>query len=410
MTAPLAPVLAVTALTPMAWGTTYIVTTELLPPDRPLLAALLRALPAGLLLTAVGRRRPTGVWVWRTAVLGGLYIGAFFPLLFLAAYRLPGGVAAVLGAIGPLLTLVLATIVLGERPTLQKAAAGTAGLLGVSMVALRPGAGLDGLGLLAGFGGALSMTTGTVLARRWGRPPGVGALPFTGWQLTAGGLLIAPLALVVEGTPPALDAGNAVGFVYLGLVNTALAYWVWFRGIERLPANSIAFLTLLSPLTAATVGWVALGQALDPTQLAGMVLALVGSVAGSVSWSADRTGAEVPAAQQLVRDDLTEQRLAVGSGGVAHHDRLPFPDEHAIDESGVVRRPPPAPAPGLDVELHPFVGDLEQPAGALEQQATEVGEQPEGVDVDVELVGDQRELVDLLDGVELDLVAHQVVE
>ena len=410
---------AVTALTPVAWGSTYLVTTELLPADRPLLAGLLRALPAGLILTAVSRSRPVGVWWWRTAVLGGAYIGVFFPLLFLAAYRLPGGVAATLGSVGPLLTLGLAALVLGEPATIRKAAAGVAGIVGVALVALRPGAGLDGVGLLAGFGGALSMTTGTVLARRWGRPPGVGALAFTGWQLTAGGLVIAPLVLLVEGLPASLDGGNVAGFAYLGSVNTALAYWIWFRGLERLPANSIAFLTLLSPLTAATLGWLVLGQSLDRMQLGGMALALGGSLAGSVvvrarrrepGTSADRTGAEVPPAEQLVGDDLAEQRFPAGSGGVAHHDRLPLPDEHAVDEAGVVRRPTPAPATILDVELDPLVGDLEQPPGAVEELAAEVGEEPEGVDVDVELVGDERELIDLLDGVELDLVAHQVVE
>ena len=92
----------VTALGPAVWGSTYVVTTEVLPPDRPLLAGTLRALPAGLLLLAVTRRLPTGSWWWRAAVLGTLNIGAFFALLFVSAYRLPGGVAALLGAVGPL--------------------------------------------------------------------------------------------------------------------------------------------------------------------------------------------------------------------------------------------------------------------------------------------------------------------
>ena len=60
----------ITGLAPAAWGLTYIVTTELLPPGRPLLAAALRALPAGLALAAITRRRPTGSWWWKAAVLG----------------------------------------------------------------------------------------------------------------------------------------------------------------------------------------------------------------------------------------------------------------------------------------------------------------------------------------------------
>lgn len=70
---------ALTALAPISWGSTYAVATELLPPDRPLFTGVMRALPAGLLLTALARRLPTGAWWWKSAVLGTLNIGAFFP-------------------------------------------------------------------------------------------------------------------------------------------------------------------------------------------------------------------------------------------------------------------------------------------------------------------------------------------
>ena len=57
-----------------------------------------------------------------------------------------------------------------------------------------------------------------------------------------------------------------------------------------------------------------------------------------------------------------------------------------------------------------LVGDLEHPPRALEELAAEVGEQTERVHVDLEVVDDASELVALLDGVELHLVAHQVVD
>lgn len=56
------PLIALTALAPISWGTTYAVTTEFLPADRPLFTGLLRALPAGLLLLAISRTLPRGVW------------------------------------------------------------------------------------------------------------------------------------------------------------------------------------------------------------------------------------------------------------------------------------------------------------------------------------------------------------
>ncbi len=272
--------LALTALAPLTWGSTYAVTTEFLPPGRPLFTAVMRVLPAGLALFAVTRVLPRGAWLWRSAVLGALNIGAFTPLLFLAAYRLPGGVAAVLAAVGPLFALAFAALLLAERPTPRGLLAGLTGLAGVALVVLRADARLDTVGVLAGLAGAALLSAGTVLTKRWGRPEGVGPLAFTAWQLTVGGLLLVPVALLAEGAPPALDGRAAGGYLYLGAIGTAAAYWLWFRGISRLPATSVAFLLLLSPLSAAVIGWAALGQALTPLQLLGMALALGGTLAG----------------------------------------------------------------------------------------------------------------------------------
>ncbi|TQJ88192.1 EamA family transporter [Streptomyces sp. SLBN-31] len=272
----------VTALAPVSWGTTYAVTTQFLPADRPLFTALARALPAGLVLLAVGRVLPRGTWWWRAGVLGALNIGAFFPLLFLSAYRLPGGMAAVVGSVGPLFVVGLSALLLGQRPTRRALLAGTAAAFGVSLVVLRAAGALDPVGVLAALASTVSMSTGTVLTKKWGRPEGVGPLALTGWQLTAGGLLIAPLALLVEGAPPALDARAIGGYLYLALANTAVAYWLWFRGIGRLTATQVTFLGPLSPLTAAIVGWAALGQTLTPVQLAGMALAFGATVTGQL--------------------------------------------------------------------------------------------------------------------------------
>ncbi len=281
----------VTAVGPALWGTNYLMTTELLPPGRPLLAGAIRALPAGLvLLLVVGLRYgrlalPRGSWWWRAAVLGGLNIGLFFALFFIAAYRLPGGVAAVLGAIGPFLVAGLAYPLLGERPVRKVMIAAAFGVAGVALLVLRSTVSLDPIGLAAAAAGVIAISLATVLGRRWGLPaapsPFAGVLVLTAWQLVAGGLLLLPAALLVEGPPPTLDASALLGFGYLTLIGTALAHFLWFRGVSALAATQVTMLALLSPVVATIMGWIVLEQSLSSWQLVGGVLVLGAVVLGA---------------------------------------------------------------------------------------------------------------------------------
>ncbi|WP_051062921.1 EamA family transporter [Ilumatobacter nonamiensis] len=266
-----------TALTPMVWGTTYVVATEFLPADRPMLAATVRALPVGLAFVLWSRRLPTGSWWWRAALLGLLNIGAFFALLFVAAFRLPGGVAATAGAIQPLVAAGIAAVVLGEAFTRRVAIAGLAGVVGVAMLVLGPDAGLDPVGVVAAIAGTVCMAAGVVLTKHWGRP--VDLLTFTGWQLTMGGVMLVPVMLLAEGVPRTITATNTMGFVWLAVVGTGLAYANWFGGIQRLPVNVVSFLALLSPLVATVIGWVALDERLSAVQFLGALLVLAAVVA-----------------------------------------------------------------------------------------------------------------------------------
>lgn len=289
--------LLITALAPMVWGSTYLVTEALLPPGLPLTAAVLRALPAGLLLLLVVRRLPRGSWWWKALVLGGLNIGVFFALLFVAAYRLPGGVAATVGAVQPLIVAGLATWVLKDRLSLKVVLAGITGAAGVALLVLSSQARLDTVGVLAALGGAVSMAAGVVLAKKWGKAEK--PLTMTAWQLVAGALLLVPLMLIVEGQPPALTVTNLGGYLYLSILGTAVAYVLWFRGIQRLPVTAPSFLGLLSPVVAALLGWLVLGEQLSLLQGVGGLLVLGSILAVNVRRRSGRQPAvALPAADQ----------------------------------------------------------------------------------------------------------------
>lgn len=283
--------LAMTAIAPAVWGSTYLVTTEFLPAGYPLTVAMLRALPAGLLLLLIVRRLPTGIWWPRTFLLGALNFSFFWAMLFVSAYRLPGGVAATVGAIQPLIVILLSRVFLGSPIRVLGVVAGIAGIVGVGLLVLTPGATLDPLGVVAGLAGAVSMAFGTVLSRHWAPP--VPPLTFTAWQLAAGGVLLVPVALFFEPALPPLTAANYAGLAYLGLIGAAFTYLLWFRGLSRLEPSAVAPLGFLSPVVAILLGWGVLDERLTPAQALGILVVLV-----SV-WLSQR--AQVPARARPAR-------------------------------------------------------------------------------------------------------------
>lgn len=264
-----------TAVAPVVWGSTYIVTTQFLPNFSPMTVAMLRALPAGLLLLAIVRQVPKGADWLRVFILGALNISVFLSMLFVAAYRLPGGVAGTVAAVQPLFAVFLARLILSSPLRRASIVAVLIGIAGVALLVLTPRAALDPIGVAAGLAGAASMAVGNVLARKW-QPP-VSLLAFTAWQLTAGGLLLIPVVLLFAPPMPVPTLMNAGALAWLALVGAALTYVLWFRGVARLESAVLSPLLFISPLTAAVLGWVFLNQTLTRIQIAGIVF-VVGSI------------------------------------------------------------------------------------------------------------------------------------
>ncbi len=265
--------LLLTALAPAIWGSTYIVTSQFLPPDRPFIAALLRVLPAGIALLLWSRRFPLSSEWWKLIITGILNIGAFQALLFIAAYRLPGGLAAVIGAIQPLLVMLLAWCVDRQRSPWVAVLSACAGIVGMAMLLLSPQTVLDPLGIGAAFLGAISMALGTWLSRRWAISLPVIAL--TGWQLLIGGIVLAPIALMVDPPLHQVTLTQAAGYLWLCVAGAMLAYGLWFRGIGRLSPVAVSAMSFLSPVTAVILGWIFLGQKIEGMALVGLVIVLL---------------------------------------------------------------------------------------------------------------------------------------
>ncbi|WP_337024255.1 MULTISPECIES: EamA family transporter [unclassified Pantoea] len=262
-----------TALAPAIWGSTYIVTTQFLPPDRPFTAALIRVLPAGVLLLLFTLRLPASRDIGRLIILSALNIGVFQALLFVAAYRLPGGLAAVLGAIQPLLVMLLAWGVEHRAPARITLWAALAGVVGMALLLLSPQTVFEPVGIVAALLGATCMATGVWLTRRWKMDLPVMAL--TGWQLILGGIMLLPAAWLIDAPLPTLTLPQWAAYAYLSLAGAFVAYGLWFRGIGRLPSVAVASLGLLSPITAVLLGWIVLSQVMSGTAFVGLVIVLI---------------------------------------------------------------------------------------------------------------------------------------
>lgn len=267
-----------TAIAPIAWGSTYVVTRQILPADAPLWGGVLRALPAGLVLLLLVRRLPRGSWWWRSAVLGLLNVGGFFVLIYIAGTTLPSATASTLMSTSAAAMLLAGWPLLRQTPRVAAAIGAVAGIVGVAIMLGADASGADPIGVAASVAAMVASSLGFVLTVRWGAD--IPALTMASWQLVAGAVLLLPIAALVEGAPPALTREQVLGFGYVSLVATAGAYAAWFAGLRRLRAGVVGLIGLLNPLTGVGLGVLVGGEVFGLAQAVGLVIVVGGILLG----------------------------------------------------------------------------------------------------------------------------------
>lgn len=256
-----------TALAPVLWGTMPLAAAQAFTPGHPLLIATARSLGAGLVLLLILRRPVPRGWSARILVLGIVNIAFTFALFFVSAARVGGGMITILMALSPFWAALIASPLLGERPSARRLLLIVGGLAGVTLMVSASAVRFDAIGILAGLGASACMGCGVVLFKKWGRPGSL--IVFTGWQLMAGGVFLGALALSLEEFPTHLTSTNMSALVYLVAASTILAYTLWFRGIERLGAQRTSMLLLLVPVVGLAVDVLFLGKQLAVLQYLG---------------------------------------------------------------------------------------------------------------------------------------------
>lgn len=219
----------------------------------------------------ITRTLPFGQWWLRLIVLAFLNISFFFYCLFFAATHLPGGMAALVMSIQPILVMILSYFLLCNSLILKQILATILAVGSIALLLLNNQAALSHSGVIMGILGAMSMGAGIVMTKRWGRPDGMSLLSFTGWQLLFGGAMLLPIAWWFEGVPEQLSTNNLLGYVYLSVVGAMLAYTLWFNGISKLPTITVSFLGFLSSVSAVLLGYIILEESLAFSQWIGIL-------------------------------------------------------------------------------------------------------------------------------------------
>lgn len=256
-------------LAPIFWGSTYSAVALYLGDLSPYWMAVWRALPAGILMLLISRRG-LPLSLPRMLAVSFFNIAAFFLLLFIAAYRLPGAVAGTLGATLPLVLMLLQWLTEGKRPEPKLLSLAVLGLLGVGLL-LNPSTDIDWVGAGAMLLATFFVAQSTLWMKRWEAKDIFG---LTAWQLVLGGVMLVPFAWGLAGPPQAPTLDALPGLAWIIVLNTAVGYWAYIRSITVLGPNRQSIIMFLNPLTAVTLGVLWIDETLQPLQWLGIAMIL----------------------------------------------------------------------------------------------------------------------------------------
>lgn len=267
------------------WGASFLFIRMAVPQMGPFPLIFARLGLAALVLLVVllisQGRQGLQVWRqhWKAISLVGLFLTAVpFYLISWSTLSLTAGMASVLNATTPLMTILWAIPLAKERLTLQRVVGLGLGLVGVLVLAMGKGASFDwhSAGPLVGMLAATaSYGWSSHMAKRWlsGLPP----LVISTGSLTAGAIVIAPLAWANWPTQ-AVSSSAITAVVLLAIACTSAAYLIYYYLINKLGATRANTVTYLIPIFGVVWGALFLGEQLTSTMLLGGVLILAGVI------------------------------------------------------------------------------------------------------------------------------------
>jgi O-acetylserine/cysteine efflux transporter len=263
------------------WGMNFVVIKLGLRGISPFMLAGLRftltALPAIFFL-----RRPKLPF----RVYAGFALTSFlgqFTLLFSAIkIGMPTGLSSLVMQSQAFFTVLLAAVVLGERPRPAQVAGMVVAALGLAAIATGSGKSFPLVGLLLTLGAAVAWAAGNLVSRSLARHGEVNALAFVVWAALPLPLPFFAFEWALGGRDSvtaslgAMDVLSWAAVAYLAFGSTLTGYGLWNRLLKTYPAGQVARFTLLMPVIALGCGWLVFGERLSAIQLVGCTLVIAG--------------------------------------------------------------------------------------------------------------------------------------
>ncbi len=245
---------------------------------------LVRTLVGGLLLTAIvllrgGFDREAVRAEWRDLLFGGVALGLNWVALFTAYRLLNVSLATLIYYAGPMLVLLFSPLLFRESLTPHKIAAVAIVAAGLFCITGSiTSAGMSLAGLLAAVLSALFYASLIIFNKRIVK---TGGMQTAALELDVAFVVVLIYVLLTAGIPHPLKA-DIPYLLVLGLVNTGIAYMLYFTGLQKLPGQSVALISYVDPVSALVFSALLLHETMTPLQMLGAVLIIGGALLGEL--------------------------------------------------------------------------------------------------------------------------------
>lgn len=245
---------------------------------------LMRTLIGGLLLTFMvllrGGFDRAGIRAdLLPLLLGGSVLGLNWVALFEAYRQLNVSLATLIYYVGPILVLLFSPVLFREKLNSRKITSVV--LVAVGLVCISGSIALRGMsmrGLLTAVVSALFYAAVIIFNKRITH---TGGLQTAALELDIAFVIVLIYMMLTVGLPHP-DVSDIPWIAVIGLVNTGLAYLLYFSGLQKLPAQSAALISYVDPVSALVFSALFLHETMTPVQILGAVLIIGGAVFGEL--------------------------------------------------------------------------------------------------------------------------------